>query len=435
MPGAATWTVLQPPERSGFLALGWLGAVTIAFVLAVLLTTPWDWLPGGTLGPIDPTAGLPSSQLARVAAYRAQIVPLGLLNTLATLTLAVFLGLTPCGARLVRRLPGGHRWWMQVIQAVLVLQLLARVATLAFDIRAEQVRHGFGLSTQPWGGWAIDQLTAYAVGTVTTSVLALVVVGLWRSLRHWWLPASLIAAAFVVGASFAYPVVIEPLFAHFTAMPAGPLRSSLLSLAARDGVPVGSVLVADASARTTELNAYVSGFGATKRIFVYDTLVEQATPDEVRLVVAHELGHAKNHDVLRGTLVGALGAAAGMTLLAVLISSPRTIRTAGYGGPRDAAVVPAVLALVSLGSFLALPVQNLVSRAGEARADVHALDLTRDPATFITAQRRLAVSNLSPPDPSRLLYLWYATHPTVSQRLALSAGWAAEHQASGDRHR
>ncbi len=123
--------------------------------------------------------------------------------------------------------------------------------------------------------------------------------------------------------------------------------------------------------------------------------------------------------------MGALGAAAGVTLLALIVKSPRTRRTAGYGGPRDAAVVPAVLALVALGSFFALPVHNVVSRAVEARADLHALELTADPGTFAAAQRRLALANLSTPDPPGLLYVWYASHPTVSQRLALAAAWAA----------
>ncbi|MBA2456736.1 MAG: M48 family metallopeptidase [Nocardioidaceae bacterium] len=406
-------------------ALVWLALLTVAFVLTVALSTPWDWLPGAQLGRVDPTAGLPPEQIDRIAAYREQVVPVGLLGALASLVLAVFLGLTRRGARLVRRLPGARWWWLQVVVAVIVLQLLGRVVSLTSAIRAEQVRHEFGLSTQGWWGWGADQLTAYAVGVVTISLLALLVVGLWRRVRRWWFPASLFAAALVVAGSFLYPLVVEPLFAHFTPMPDGAVRSSLLALADRDGVAVDEVLVADASARTTSLNAYVSGFGATKRIVVYDTLLTRATPTEIRLVVAHELGHAENGDVLSGTLMGALGAAAGVTLLALIVKSPRTRRTAGYGGPRDAAVVPAVLALVALGSFFALPVHNVVSRAVEARADLHALELTADPGTFAAAQRRLALANLSTPDPPGLLYVWYASHPTVSQRLALAAAWSA----------
>src|SRR4029077_12310053 len=105
----------------------------------------------------------------------------------------------------------------------------------------------------------------------------------------WWSIGAVLGATLVVVLSFAYPIVVEPVFNSFTPMPAGELRTSLLTMAARDGVPVRDVLVADASRRTNSLNAYVSGFGATRRIVVYDTLLKDATPDEVRLIVAHEL--------------------------------------------------------------------------------------------------------------------------------------------------
>ena len=104
--------------------------------------------------------------------------------------------------------------------------------------------------------------------------------------------------------SFIFPVLVEPVFNRFTPMPAGDLRDSLLALAKKDGVPVRDVLVADASRRTTALNAYVSGLGPTRRIVVYDTLLNQAPPEQVRAVVAHELGHARNGDVVTGTVIG-----------------------------------------------------------------------------------------------------------------------------------
>jgi len=417
---------LPPPEHSGRRsALAWWLLLTVGLVGVVAVTTPWDWLPGAELGPVDPTAGLTPEQLDRIAAYRRQMVPLSVFADLAGLALVGYLGLTRRGARLVRRLPGARWWWLQLGLAVPLVLLLVRIATLVPAIRVEQVRREFGLSTQSWAGWAEDLVTAFGVAVVTLWIFALVVVGSVRTVQRWWFPASILAAALVVVGGFLYPVIVAPLFARVTPMSAGPLRTSLLDLAARDGVAVEDVLVADASNRTTQLNAYVSGFGPTKRIVVYDTLLATATPDEVRLVVAHELGHAERHDVLRGTLVAALGTAAGVALLALLLESPWVRRTAGYGRPRDTAVVPAVLALVSLGSFLALPAQNVISRAVEARADVHALDLTRDPKTFAAVQRRLAVTNLSSPHPPGPLYLWYASHPTVAQRLALAEGWAA----------
>jgi STE24 endopeptidase len=167
----------------------------------------------------------------------------------------------------------------------------------------------------------------------------------------------------------------------------------------------------------------VSGFSGTRRIVVYDTLLEQATPQEVELVVAHELAHAENRDVLVGTLLGALGAAAAVCGLFLLLGWAPLLRRAGADGAGDPRVVPMLLALLAVGSLLIGPASNLVSRRIEARADVSALDVTRDPATFIEAQKRLARANISDLDPNPLAYWLFATHPSTTERLALAREW------------
>jgi len=247
-----------------------------------------------------------------------------------------------------------------------------------------------------------------------------------RFRRTWWWLASLLAAGLVVLGSYLYPLVIEPLYNTFTPMDDGALRTSLIALADEDGIEVDEVLVADASRRTTAVNAYVSGFGATKRLVVYDTLVDGAPPDEVRQVVAHELGHAAEDDVLIGTLMGALGTTAGVTLLLLVADQAWVRRRAGVDDVRDVAAVPLVLALVAVGTLLAMPAQNVVSRAVEARADVHSLELTRDPDALVALQQRLASTNLNDPDPPRWQYLWFASHPTAAQRVALADGWDSD---------
>jgi STE24 endopeptidase len=217
--------------------------------------------------------------------------------------------------------------------------------------------------------------------------------------------------------SFAYPVLVEPRFNQFTSMPAGPQRDDFLKLAADDGVPVTDVLVADASKRTTALNAYVSGFGSTRRLVVYDTLLKNTPPAQVRLVVAHELGHAAENDVLHGTLIGVLGAAFAATLLGLLLG-------AKMADPRRTALL---LALIVAGTTLASPVQNLVSRKIEARADYHSLRLTDDPKDFVAMQHDLAVTNISGLDPARWRYWMFATHPTAPERIAMGRAWATAH--------
>lgn len=419
------------PTSDRRLAWAWFALASVALVVTIAVTTPWDWLPGGSLATIDKTGGLPEPVLDEINDYRGDIVPIELVSTAVSLVVAIVLGLTSWGSRLVRRLPGSRWWVLQTVLAVAALLAIGRIVTLPLAIWAQSVRRDFGLATNSWGGWAVDQVISLAVAIVLTALPIVVVLAMARRWRRWWLPASLTAGGLVIVGSFAYPLVVEPLFNNFEEMPDGPLRTSLVQMADADGIDVNDVLIADASKRTSSLNAYVSGFGATKRIVVYDTLLHEASPDQVRLVVAHELGHAKNDDVLHGTIVGALGAVAGVTLLALLLTSPRLAARAGYQAdrPGEAVTVPAILALVACGTFLATPVQNVISRAIEARADVHSLELTRDPETFVAVQRQLSEANLSPPWPSRPLYVWFSSHPSLAQRIALAQGWRERESA------
>jgi STE24 endopeptidase len=227
----------------------------------------------------------------------------------------------------------------------------------------------------------------------------------------------------VVVGSFLWPLVIEPAFNRFESMPAGQLRTDLLDLAERNGTPVQDVLVSDASRRTTALNAYVSGFGSTRRIVVYDTVLDQLPDDQIESIVAHELGHVAGDDVLTGTLMGALGAGAGVAALGWLLSGGPLRRRSGADSPGDPRIVPLALFLLTIGTLVTTPVQNLVSRHIEARADVHALDLTGDPAAFAEMQRGLAGANLDDPDPPAAWHWFFGSHPTTAERVRLAGDW------------
>ena len=204
----------------------------------------------------------------------------------------------------------------------------------------------------------------------------------------------------------------------------GPLRTSLVELAARDGVPVRDVLVADASRRTRAVNAYVSGLGPTRRIVVYDTMLTEATPDEVVSVVAHELGHAKDNDVLLGTVLGALGTAVAVIALFLLGSWTGLLRLADVDSIGSPQAIGLMMAVVTVVGLVAGPAQAYVSRRIEARADAHALTLTGDPATFEAMQRRLGTVNLSDPDPPTWEYVISASHPSTVERIAAARAYA-----------
>ncbi|WP_418059470.1 M48 family metalloprotease [Pimelobacter simplex] len=416
-----------------------LGTVLIgvaAFVLIATTQVPWHPVPGGTP---DPVAA--SSVFSRAEIDRAEHVALwGRVwswSALAvSLAVACWLGFGRTGRALVARLRGW--WWVRVLVVVTALTLVGELVTLPFGIALRRLRLDEGLAAGSWGAWTLDVVKGDLVAIVTTALAVIALVACIRRLpRLWPAVAGLAAAGLVMLGSFVYPVVVEPVFNHFTPLPDGPLRTQILDLAQTEDVKVDDVLVADASRRTTTLNAYVSGFGQTRRVVLYDTLVDSSPTDETLSVVAHELAHAKYDDVMTGTALGAAGALLGVGLLGLLLPVPRRPRAGDTAdeGPDEAGagdeagdasylggvgVVPRVLALVAIGTLLAAPVQNGISRQLETRADQTALEVTKAPQAFVDLQRRLALRSHADPTPPEWSQWWFGSHPTVLQRIGLA---------------
>jgi STE24 endopeptidase len=380
------------------------------------MTVPDSAVEGAGAGP-DFTA----EQIARGRALRQAVVRVAAGSWAVSTALLLGLGLSSAGADLVGAF--GDTWALRVVGAGLTLILLPQLAGLPFAAWGRVVRDRFGLVTQGWGGWAVDQVRGLLVSLPLVLGALFGVYALAGVTRWWWVWAALGAVAVTVALSFLAPLVFEPLFNTFTPMGEGPLRDALLGLAARDGVRVREVLVADASRRTTALNAYVSGFGRTRRIVAYDTLVSTADPREVELVVAHELGHVVHRDVARGTVLGAIGAGAGVCVLAAVVSWSPLLDLAGVEGFADPRSAWLLAATATVGSTFIGPFGRALSRRVEHRADLHALDLTQDPAEFIAMQRRLTLTNVSDPSPPPLLHLFLGTHPTPSSRIATARAW------------
>jgi STE24 endopeptidase len=345
------------------------------------------------------------------------------------------------------------------------------LALLPFALRAWRQDVRAGLSTQALGGFLGDWAKARAVGLVLTVVplCALILAARGRP-PGYPLSAALVAAALVVVLSLLGPVVLEPLFNRFTPLPSGPLRSRVLAMAAGMGVPVRDVLVADASRRTTKVNAYVSGLGRTRRVVLYDTFLrqppspapreaspaqrggaspptrsettpdgspvgsrrgvaaggaERAGEDEVLLVLAHELAHVRHHDVTLGTAGGAAAAAAAVLAADRLLAVPALAGAFGVTGLGDPAAGACLLFLAAVAGLAAAPVASLVSRWSEARADWTALDVARDPDTAVALERRLALENRADLRPNRLLVALFWSHPPTMARIAQARLWAA----------
>ncbi|MEJ7749933.1 MAG: M48 family metallopeptidase [Thermoleophilaceae bacterium] len=294
---------------------------------------------------------------------------------------------------------------------------LVLVATgLPLSLWAHERAVDVGLSTQSIGPWLSDVVKTAGIGAFFSALGGAVAVALIRRFPdRWWLPGAGVVMVFAVVMLYLSPVVIDPLFNRFEALPQGELRSDVLDLAGRAGVDVGEVYEIDASRRTTSINAYVGGLGQTKRVVLYDNLIKDFSPEQVRSVVAHELAHVKYDDVPKGLLWVAIVAPAGLLAIQRLTESmsPRR-RGEGRAGP---AVLPALALSLGLVSFGLTAAGNAMSRPVEARADAFALELTRDPKAFIELERDLALRNLADPEPPAALHLLFGTHPNTVERI------------------
>ncbi|KAA1417976.1 M48 family metallopeptidase [Nocardioides humilatus] len=387
-----------------------------AFVILAVWLVPWHPVPGGTPDPVAADSVFSAEQVARGEHYARWARTWSWSALVVSLAVACWLGFGARGRRLVERLKGP--WWARVVTVVAALAVIGRLATLPFSIAYRKLQLDAGLSTGSWEAWAFDVVKTELVGIVTTAIALLVLLAIARRWqRAWTAVAGGVLAALVVAASFVYPLVVEPLFNSFTPLEAGPLRSDILQLADDEGVEVDDVLVADASRRTTTLNAYVSGFGGTRRVVVYDNLVDDLSEREALSVVAHELGHARHDDVLVGTALGAAGALVGVGLLGLLMGYAERRGRPGVG---EVGAVPMILALAALATVLSSPVQNGISRQVETRADVDALEATHAPQPFIALQRQLALTSLADPTPPAWSQWWFGSHPTVLERIAIA---------------
>jgi STE24 endopeptidase len=396
----------------------------LAFVVAVAAAAAATFLLRPRSGLIEPAPVeaqqyFTAFQLDRAEDYRSLQRVLGLAGLgIGIGTLAVLAWRPP--KRLLRRLEA--RPLLGGAAAGAGISLLLVVTELPVRAWMRQRALDVGLATQSWPGWAVDVLKAAGIGAITAAVGGLIAVALARRFpRGWWAPASVLVIAYGVVTIWLYPVLIDPLFNRFERLPKGELRSDVLRLADRAGVDVGEVYRVDASRRTNAANAYVVGLGNSKRVVLYDNLIEDFPPAEVRTVLAHELGHQKHDDLLRGLAWLAIVAPAGTFLVQAL--AERFTRREPLGTPGALPAIALAIALVSLGVGWA---SNQLSRRVEARADSFALRLTRDAPDFIEFQRRLAVQNISDPDPPELLHVLFGTHPTTLERIGAGEAFRAK---------
>ncbi|HEY8291093.1 MAG TPA: M48 family metallopeptidase [Thermomicrobiales bacterium] len=307
--------------------------------------------------------------------------------------------------------------WLVVLIYLLIFGLIAEIITFPLGIYSgwHLPRH-YGLSHQTFGSWLIDLAKGSMIGGVIGLGMAeLLYWGLRWLPDWWWLAGGAVYLLFSVVLSNLAPVLIMPLFNTFTPIEDVALRERMLRLAERAGTRVRGVFTMDFSRRTTTANAFVTGIGGTRRIVLGDTLIANYTPEEVEVVMAHELGHHVHGDIWRGMAFDTAVTLIGLFIANLLLHAG--VDAFGYRGVSDVAAFPLLALILSAFGLVTMPVTNGYSRARERAADAYALTLTGNAPAFVTAMQRLANQNLAEMEPPAWAVWLFYSHPPLTERI------------------
>jgi STE24 endopeptidase len=265
--------------------------------------------------------------------------------------------------------------------------------------------------------WLADLFKGLALSLVL-EVLAIEVVYVLLATQPqtWWLWTALVFLFFTVIMANLAPVIILPIFYKFTPLPEGELTRRLLALADRAHTRVRGVFSFQMSSKTTAANAALMGLGNTRRIVVGDTMLDRYTPDEIEVVLAHELGHHVHHDLWKLIISQSVLTLGGLYL--VNLALHWAVDTQHYyQGLADPAIMPFLLLVIAIFGLVVMPIGNGLSRVIEYQADEYALQSTKMVGAFKSAMTRLANQNLADVEPSPLIEFLFHDHPAISKRL------------------
>src|SRR5712692_6326384 len=311
---------------------------------------------------------------------------------------------------------GWYPW--QVIVYFLLLMLGYEIITAPLAYYGNFVLpHRYGLSTMTLQSWLADLVKGLVLNLVL-EVLALELVYLLLATQPqtWWLWVALILLFFTVVMANLAPVLILPLFYKFSPLPEGELTQRLLALAERAHTRVRGVFTMQMSNKTTAANAALMGLGNTRRIVVGDTMLDRYTPDEIEVVLAHELGHHVHHDIWKLIISQSILTLGGLYLVNVVLHWAVDTQHI-YNGLANPATLPLLLALTGAFGLIVMPIGNGLSRTVEYQADEYALQVTQMVEPFKSAMTRLANQNLSDVEPSPIIEFLFHDHPSINKRL------------------
>ena len=319
-----------------------------------------------------------------------------------------------------------------VLIYLLITMLVFELITFPLDIYSGHfVEQRFGLSRSTLGQWLTDWGKGQALQLAFIVAAVELIYYLLREMPGtWWLVAGAGFTVFFVVLAALAPVLLFRLFFKFEPLPDGELKDRLLALSERLGVYVRGVYIWKLGDKTSKANAALAGWGRTRRILLADTLIDEHSPDEIEVVLAHEMAHQVHGDIWKGLAIQtALVFAA---FYAVHLALEAWTEPLGLVSVSDIANLPLLLLVTGAVALLALPVANGLSRRMEHAADVYALEKTGMAAPFASAMERLSKQNLSQKRPNRVVELVFHSHPSTESRIEFARQWEREHSNAVD---
>lgn len=322
--------------------------------------------------------------------------------------------------------PGEARnYYFALALYVFFLLAISKVVGFGLEFYAFRLEHRYHLSEQRLRSWLWDETKTFLLSFVlATLVVELVYWTIRFSPQNWWLLAWVVFLAFFILMAQIAPVVLFPIFYKFSPLDNDDLKSRLVKLGERAGMPIRGVYEWKLSEKTKKANAALTGLGATRRIILADTLLQNYSAEEIEAVLAHELGHHVHRHILKSIGVQAAVTFAGFWLasevLHYAVDSARWFESL-----TDFATLPLLVLVFSLLSVLLMPVLNAYSRFNERQADRYCFQSVRSVEPFVTAMNKLAAQNLAERQPSKWVERLFHSHPSISNRVAAARAWAA----------
>jgi STE24 endopeptidase len=320
--------------------------------------------------------------------------------------------------------------------AVYAILYLVLVYLLSFPLNLYQYfyrEHQYGLATQSFMPWFREQLIGLGITLIAGTLLLIVLYAVFRrASRTWWVWATIVTLIFLFAGAFISPVYIEPLFNTYKPLADLKIREPILAMARANQIPATQVFEVDASRQTTRVSANVSGFLGTTRIALNDNLLKQCTLPEIRMVMAHEMGHyVLNHGAKLLTYSGIfilVGFAVTRTLFDAAVR--RWGNKWGVRGIADPAGLPLLVLILSTLLFVATPLLNTVIRVTEREADAFGLNTSREPDGM--AQAALKLGTYRKLNPTPLEEFIFYDHPSGRARTRMAMDWKAANLPAGE---